>query len=342
MRKSTIFLGIMIVIGMFFTACGSRDDQNMQEGYFLQAEDYSVKDTETAQSTTVEQVEVSNQSTTVVYTGEEFTKSIFAVGNTVMYLYGIDKSGNYFLGSMHREEDSFHKFSVDMGENMRAFNMTVDEQERCHILWMSVEKVTIGDQTLDQITYDRSVITIVDGSGNIEETIDVSDIFAQGYRRPFCFVVDREGTYFWENEAEIISIKKDGTLGAVISCDGLVEGIGVGKSGTVYCTYEDNNQECGLGMIKDNVFHSCEVQFPLSDALYADIYAGTDSELLIFNAKSGIFAWNGDSVEERLGISELPVAEGEITSRGILADGRLCIMDQSGGSTVFYYIPVGR
>lgn len=342
MRKSTKVLGILIIMGLFLTACAKNNNQSMQEGHFVQAEDYPVEKNETEPTSTVALVEVSNKSTTVVYTGEKFTKSIFAVGNIVIYLCGIDENGNYFLGSMKKEESSFQKFSVDMGENMRAFNMTVDEQGKCHILWMSIEKVSIGDQIMDQITYEKSAITIVDSSGTIEETIDVSDIFAQGYQRPFCFVVDRKGTYFFENKDEIISFGKDGKLGDVISCDGQVEGIGVGKSGMVYCTYEDDNQECGLGMIEDNVFQSCGVQFPVSDALYSDIYAGTDSELLVFNAKSGVFVWDGTSVEARLSISDLPVKESEISSRGLLADGRLCIMDQSDGSTVFYYIPVGR
>ena len=148
-------------------------------------------------------VEASDKSATIYYAGEAFRKSIFSAGSNMLYIYGIRTDGEYFLGCMQMEEDIFQEFTVEMDEGMRAFNMTVDAQGRCHILWMSVEKYEAGNQTADRITYEKSCITIVDNKGTLEKEIDVTDLFSSGYRRPFCFVVDREGNYYFEQESKI-------------------------------------------------------------------------------------------------------------------------------------------
>lgn len=328
-------------------ACTEYSAQNMSENA-MENEAGSTEVVPSANERTAEEavpltdVEVSNRSATVYYTGKNFVKSVFAVGSTMLYVCGIKADKDYFLGYMQKEEDVFQEFSIEMDEGMRAFNMVVDEQGRCHILWMSVEEYEAGDQTVDRITYEKSCITIVDNKGEIEREIDVTHLFSSGYRRPFCFTVDREKNYYFENGKEIVQILNDGTQGTVITCDGWIEGIGMGKSGAVYCAYQKENGERKLGRLEENILYTYELQLPQSDAAYAGIYLGTDSELLIFNKESGAFAFDENQIEERVSRAELPVKGSEIVGYGVLSDGRICLMEQEDENTVFYYIPSGR
>ena len=162
--------------------------------------------------------EVSDRETAVSYTGEPFIKSVFAVGGEMLWLYGIKDDGNFFLGYMGKEEDVFQETDVSPGADMRAFNMVVDRQGRCHILWISVQKETIDGREFDRITFDRSCITIIDSSGKTEKEIQVSDIFSEEQGQPYCFVVDEAGNYYFENGMQLIQILPDGTQGGTFPC----------------------------------------------------------------------------------------------------------------------------
>lgn len=346
MKRVTICFLIVFLISSL-AACTKHSTQNMSENR-MESETESTEAIPSESEGTDEKgivltdVEVSNKSAIVYYAGENFVKSVFAVGSNMLYVCGIKEDEDYFLGGMQKEEDVFQEFTVEMDESMRAFNMAVDEQGRCHILWMSVEKYEEGDQKFDLVTYEKSYITIVDHEGKMKREIDVTELFSSGYKRPFCFVVDREGNYYFENEKEIVQILKDGTQGTVTICDGWIEGIGMGKSGAVYCTYRQEDGERKLGRLEENALRTYEIQLPESDAIYAGIYAGTDSELLIFNKESGVFAFDESHMEERVSEAELPIKGTEIVGYGILSDGRICMMQQENESTIFYYIPVGQ
>ena len=85
-------------------------------------------------------------------------------------------------------------------------------------------------------------------------------------------------------------------------------------------------------------------QLPKANAIYAGIYGGTDTELLLLNKDYGVFAVRDSdgSVETRIAGAQMPVAGEQIGGYGILADGRVCILSQTKENTVFYYIPAGR
>ncbi len=347
MKKIIVFSMVLVML-IFLFGCAehSPEGQNINENKVENdnggAEEISAEgeknDKEEIPST---DVEVSDKSAVVPYSGEEFEKSVFAVGDTMLYVCGIKPDGAYFLGCMQREEDTFQEFTIEMEEGMRAFNMSVDRQGRCHILWMSVEKFEAEGQSVDRITYEKSSITIVDNTGKLEKEIDVTDLFSDGYKRPFCFVADRDGNYYFEHDKELVQIRNDGTPGNVILCDGWIEGIGIGKSGTVYCTYQQENGERRLGRIEEGLLCTIELELPQSKASYAGVYPGTDSELFIFNKESGVFVFDGGDLETRVAETELPIKGPEIAGYGILLDGRLCIMEQKDG-TVFYYVPAGK
>lgn len=289
--------------------------------------------------------EVSDREATVSYAGEAFIKSLFAAGGEMLWLYGVKDDGNFFLGYMGQEGDVFQETEVSPGADMRAFHMVVDRQGRCHILWMSVQKETVDGREFDRLTFDRSCITIVDSSGKTEKEIQVSDVFSEEQGRPFCFVVDEAGNYYFENGMQLVQILPDGTLGRTVSCAGPICGIGMGKSGSIYCSSEREGGATVLEKLEEGELRLCSAELPGANASYAGIYAGTDTELLLLNKDSGIFAVQdcGDNGEIRVSGTEMPVSGEKIGGYGILADGRACILSQTEGKeTVFYYIPAGR
>lgn len=285
---------------------------------------------------------IPDEKATVYYAGENFVKSVFAAGGNILYVCGIKDDGSYFLGYMPQEADVFQEFDMDMDEGMRAFDMVIDSRGQCHILWMSVDKVRLNGQLLDRINYEQSRITVVNSEGELEKEVDISGILAPRQTRPFCFVVDREGNYYVESGKDLIRIEPDGTQEKVTACDGWIEGVGVGRSGAVYCTYAEESGGRRLARLEENGFSVCDVELPEAQPVYAGIYAGTDSEILLFNKESGIIAYDGNELEVRVSGEELPVKGGDIRGYGILSDGRACILSQENGTTVFYYVPAGK
>lgn len=291
----------------------------------------------------VADVEVSDQKVTVSYTGEPFAKSLFAVGGEMLWLYGVKEDGSYFLGYMGKEEDVLRETDVKPGGDMRAFNMTVDSQGRCHILWMSVQKETRDGHEFDRITYERSCITIVDINGEAETEIEVSSIFSEEQPRPYCFAVDRAGNYYFEKGTQLIQILPDGSQGGSFPCSSWIYGVGTGKSGSVYCSSEKEDGTCILEKLEGGELRPCGAGLPRANAIYAGIYAGTDTELLLINKDSGVFAVrDDDSVENRVSGTELPVTGEAMAGYGILADGRACLLGQKEEGMVFYYVPAGK
>lgn len=179
MKKVTICFLVVFVMGSL-VACTGYSRQTMSES-LMESENESAEAIPSESKRTDEKdvaladVEVSNKSAIVYYAGENFVKSVFAVGSNMLYVCGIKADESYFLGCMQKEEDVFQEFTVEMDECMRAFNIVVDGQGRCHILWMSVEKYEAGDQSVDRITYEKSSITIVDNKGKLEREIDCSN-----------------------------------------------------------------------------------------------------------------------------------------------------------------------
>lgn len=213
------------------TEASGEEAEGMQEGERQEGE--SREEIPAAAS-----AEVSDREVTVSYAGEAFIKSLFAAGGEMLWLYGVKDDGNFFLGYMGQEGDVFQETEVSPGADMRAFNMVVDRQGRCHILWMGVQKETVEGREFDRLTFDRSCITIVDSSGKMEKEIQVSDVFSEEQGRPFCFVVDEAGNYYFEDGMQLVQILPDGTQGGTFSCAGPICGIGIGKSGSIYCSSE--------------------------------------------------------------------------------------------------------
>ncbi len=322
---------------IFLSGCGAENTN--QEEVDWESKESIVSEEDVMSSQEIDIMEISSESETVYYTGESFEKSIFETGSDMIYVYGMKDDGEYFLGNMKIGDSVFQEFTVEMEEDMRAFNMVVDENGNCHILWMSIEEVVFNDQRLHAITNKKSLITIVDREGTSLKEIDVTEVFSTTYERPFSFIVDREGNYYFESMQSIVQILNNGSLGNVITCEGTIEGIGIGKSGSLYATYRLDSGETWLGKIEDATSCMSKVQMPQAIAIYKGIYPGIQSELLFMNKSNGIYIYEDDRIEQSVSVVELPVSNEEILGYGLLSDGRFCLLHQSEAESVFYYIP---
>lgn len=345
-KKIVIYFIFVFSILVSLTGCIANSQQKEDKAAVSDEKensmDYSDTPKEERENLSTTTIKTSEQDITVLYAGKEFIKSVFAVGENMLYVCGMKDDGEYFLGLMPEEGEVFQEFTVDIEEGMRAFNMVVDCQGKCHILWMSVEKQKINGQSYDSLTFEKSCITVVNKEGMVEKEIDVSHIFSPKQPRPFCFVVDRDGNYYFENEKELIQITADGIQKDTAICDGWIEGIGLGKSGAVYCTYHEGNGERKIARLEKGHLYPYAVQLPEADAIYSGIYAGTDSEILLFNKANGVFACDENEVENRIPITGLPIKGTEIAGYGVLSDGRICLMEQEDGETLFYYLATGK
>ena len=74
------------------------------------------------------------------------------------------------------------------------------------------------------------------------------------------------------------------------------------------------------------------------------IMSGTDSELLIYDPRTGVYTYNIESnvIENRIYIENLPISGEEVGGYGFLGDGRLCIYGIQEEKFIFYYIPAGK
>lgn len=337
---------VIMIIGFscFLSACGTPQSENVENKISI-ATDIQMDHDETGEVVLEEtSYEVSDKQLTIEYKGQSFEKSVFAVGGNSIYICGRTPEGEYFVGGMEKEADELNIFPINFLDGMRIFNMTVDTEEKCHILWMSVESIEIEGEQLDAITFEKSLITILDSNGKEEKTIDVSDVFAMEQCRPQNLVVDKEENYYFMNQNEIVRFDREGKIDLRIPCDGYLEGIGCGKSGIIYCTYSNDYGEILLGYIDKDQLQSCEVILPEADAYYANLSAGTDTELLLYNLMGGIYVYDNKekSLEQRVAIDKMPLPGEDVGGYGFLGDGRLCLISQVSEQTNFYYVPAGK
>ena len=346
--KILILLGL---IALEMTACGTEKEaeQNAQtvsaETIQMHTENI-VESVEMAKESKpdIKTYEVSYKESAVKYEGEAFIKSVFGVGADMLYVCGIDENEKYFIAGMKQEEKEFNRFDVEVPSNMRMFNMAVDNQGKCHMLWFSIGTEVMEGREFQTITFEKSYITIINPDGELEETVDVTEVFQEEQYRPYCFGVDLEGNYYCEKENNIIILDSNGELKTRIMCDGVIDGMGCGKSGLLYCTYHDKDGIDRIGKIEQDAFVDCGVELPTCAAIYSRVTSGSDSEIFIYNLDGGIYTYDSESnsVEQRKSAEKLPVQGQDVSGYGFLGDGRLCLLAQNDGEKIFYYIPTGK
>ncbi|MCD8130187.1 MAG: hypothetical protein LUE16_02730 [Lachnospiraceae bacterium] len=282
--------------------------------------------------------ESSGEDAAIVYAGEAFTKSVFAAGGNSLYVCGI-RDGEYFFGYMEQEGDRFEEFSLDMDENMRAFNMYVDEENQCHILWFSTESVTVNGQELESIDYEKSCITVIDGAGNILKNIDTTEFFREEQMRPNSFVADRKGNYWFEDGAQLVSLSPEGELNEKVDCPGTVENVGIGAGGLIYAIYHEEGSRYLGNILDDGAFYR-EDQLPDVNSNYSYMAPGTKGvDLLIYHQSEGVYGYDRNTRKQVVKAEVLPITGEDVSGYGFLADGRLCLMSSgTDGTIMFYYI----
>lgn len=318
-KKIKTVLMIFAVLSLM-TSCGKQENAGLTEEKEkdINKEEYSEDGAgliQNKEEKAIVSYEVSDEEAVIYYKGEYFRKSAFCTGGDMIYLCGIKpEDDSYFIAGMKEEESRFSEFPVKIPDGMRVINMTADNQGRCHILLMSTEKVDIENEEFvrDRITYEESFIWIINKDGNTEKTLDVSEFFFREQRRPFCFVTDYEGNYYFESGKELIKLTADGNFDMRLFCGGEIEAIGCGRSGEIFYIYFSED--------------------------------GTDTEVLIYNAEGGVYTYDKDesAVEQRIPESDMPVSGEKAFNQGFLGDGRMCQMVYEGENIIFYYLPAGK
>ncbi len=347
-KKIKTVLMILAVLSLM-TSCGKQENTGLPEEKEKDTniEEYSEDEAGLVQNKEIVSYEVSDEEAVIYYKGEYFTKSVFCTGGDMIYLCGIKpEDDSYFIAGMKEEENRFSEFPVKIPGGMRVINMTADNQGRCHILLMSTEKVDIENEEFvrDRITYEESFIWIINKEGNTEKILDVSEFFFREQRRPFCFVTDYEGNYYFESGKELIKLTADGNLDMRLLCGGGIEAIGCGRSGEIFYIYLSEDGTDTMDMLKEGSAAGYEITLPHFGAQYSCIAAGTDTEALIYNAEGGVYTYDRDegAVEQRIPESDMPVSGEKAFNQGFLGDGRMCQMVYEGENIVFYYLPAGK
>lgn len=349
MRRKTVkdYIGknikysvMLFITGLLLTACGNNAENRENEQIKIPSESIELSENVTI----LPDGKTSDTEATVYYEGEDFIKTAFAVGGDRLFIGGSEMNGSDFLGYMKKEECELNFFTVDVPENMRVIEMTVDSQGSCHILWMSVDTQVLNGAEHNIINHEKTYITKVNRDGEAEAIIDVSELFAQEQRRPYCFMTDNEGNYYFENKEEVIKLYPDGSQAERITCKGSVRALGCGKSGDIYYIYADESGAEIICRLEESAVADAGVILPPANAVYSGIAAGTDKELFLYNKDGGVYTYDSysNTVEQRIAGNALPVSGQNVAGYGFLGDGRLCLMSYENGKTVFSYIPVGK
>ncbi len=348
MKKSNILLTFIVML-FSIPSCSNKNTVNPAKNEDLIEKAttvYSPEVLEDEAPSTIVPNAVSDQEAVIRYTGEAF-EGYAQAGADMIYFCAINpEDGSLYVTGMRKEESQFGDIHIEIPDNVSMPGKAIDHQGKYHLLTMGTEKVMINGVELDEIVYKNCFIWTITPDGTIERKLDVTNILAEERRPPFCFAVDFNGNYYFENKNTIIKLNPNGDMDMRWVCDGSeVKAIGCGKSGNVYCIYQKQHEDI-LAVLQDDGMVEYQTVLPHFGAQYDSIAPGTDTELLIFNIEGGVYAYNSDSgtVEQRISIDNLPVSGEYAFSHGFLNDGRFFLMvdDYKTGDHTFYYIPAGK
>ncbi|MCD8325416.1 MAG: hypothetical protein LUC90_01680 [Lachnospiraceae bacterium] len=346
-RLIAIVLTIAFTGTMFACSTGSGEEQSSSAVSNLDENNSASENSDSEEKGTEkaavdgedESGSASGSDVSVVYAGENFTKSILAVGGSSLYVCGI-RNDEYFFGYMEQEEDCFEEFTLNVSEGMRAYNMYVDSDDQCHILWFATEMVSLNGQELESVSFEESCITIIDSSGSILKCIDTTEFFQEEQAIPVSFAVDRKGNYWFGEGTRLVSISSEGSLNEKVECTDTVETVGVGASGLVYAVVRQEDGTRYLGNIFDDGTFQEEPSLPDAGSSYSCIAPGADEvDVMVYHLTAGVVAYDRNTTKRMIIEEELPVTGESVIGYGFLADGRLCLMSyDADGNMVFYYM----
>ena len=281
---------------------------------------------------------VSDRSAEVVCQGDLFFKSLAEVGANgtyIVYMKELDAKERY-LGWLPAEEAELQEFDLQLADGKIALASCTDSQGNWHIV-----VVESGNQ-------DWAQIWVVGANGNLERTVDISEVRKSQQLRPFYMVVDGNGYYYMDNLGGMLLIlDEDGNLKCRIE-DLDVAGLGVGRSGQVYGVFlEEGDAGAYLARIlpEDSSVERCPGgEFGALGAKFSSLQPGVNCELLLGNMAEGVWEYRDGELIKVLEAGDLPCSGQNILAMGFLNDGRLCVMEYRNReeTTVFHYVPAER
>lgn len=365
-KRTQVILLLAAVILLFFGGCGQQENSltdNGQEPKILSAvegmEDTAemAKTSDTADTEGREQTDssdavkealtlpLSDEKATVEYAGDLFMSSYRAMGADSIYLTGYYEeptgtpaNSDYFVGRLEIEDSEIREFSLDLPKDMFVLRACVDVRGRCHLLFTQKED--------NKVTYENMKILVVNQKGETEQRIDLSEYpeYEKMKTLWYWMVADGRGNYYLGNPAKLLTLDTDtGKVWLYQPEDESVEGLGIGKSGTVYGVFEDENREAYLGEIhtaEDTVVRCVELPESSSRVSFSIVQPGVSTELLLADKGAGIWRYDGQEITLAIPMKDIMVSGQDILGMGFLADGRCCIMSYEDDNYRFYYVPV--
>lgn len=352
-QKKVISLFILAATLIFVSSCGNKETKNLIEDKTeAETEDPSVSE-ELEDEVDPRQEEKtpevipeadSNQIVAVRY-GEEFLDYDLGVSGDMLYMCGSTPEENgIYLAGMPGEEQQLSWSYIEIPDQMEIRNIVTDYQNKWHILLMEMAKVTIDGLEHNLPTYEVSYIWTINREGEVERKLDVSDIFAREQRSPSCFITDSDGNFYFDEEGDILRLDPDSSVTMRWSCNSdRIEAIGCGKSGKIYCIYEDHQGADILELLEEDGIADICLPLPKYDCKYCCMAAGIDAELLIFNRIGGVFAYTAEDnvVKQRIWEKDMPVSGQDVFADKFLNDGRLFLKAKDRGTDecLYYYMP---
>ena len=297
---------------------------------------------------TFNRIPVNTQSVEVSYLSEDDIEPLRAMhrsisdGEQVFLAYGETDVYTMSLGA-----DTHTPMNLENTEGLTVCNVTTDIYGRVHLL-MSTE------------SFEEWYIWCLDEDYQLEKEIDISE-YVETKQIPIWFLIDKDGTYYfqWMLDRNGLLVDADGKLLHETTLESLGIGwiyeVAVRKDGEFYFLYrgEKDTPEFGVLDVEKGSIQKEDSQLLLpANETYSAMYAGTDTNLLLFSPISGIWAYDGEKgiLENRVTISDIGFEKDmEFWPLNFLPDGRLLLLGQRipDGSTetqdyLMKYIPAGK
>lgn len=353
LKRTQLLLLLAAAVLLFFGGCGGAEPEvrglepeSIRAGLEEGGGETALEGTSEGESGgEVLSLPVSAEKSTVDYQGESFLCSFRVIGGDGIWLTGYEgelsgdalSQGKLFCGRIAIGENQMQKFSLDMPENAFALRGCVDSSGRCHILFT--------EKTDNIVTYERLEIWVLNARGEREQLIDLTafpeaDSLKQSWR---WMAADIEGNYYLANESRVLAINTDSeSIAEYCPESGSVEGIGIGKSETVYGVFAGGEERYLARISFDGKApeRCADLTAKGTQPSFTVLQPGVETELLLANQGEGLWSYDGEEIKLEVPLESIVGNGQDILGMGFLADGRCCVMSREDGSYRFYYVPV--
>ena len=351
-ERIPVALLLTVILSIIFGGCGVETVKLQEETTFMPETSGATADGETGGNMQAVDGEgagsadpqipdqpriVSDRSAEIVCQGNLFYKSLAEVGANgtyIVYMKELDAKERY-LGWLPAEGAELQDFDLSLTDGKVALASCTDSQGNWHIM------------VAESGNPEWAQIWVVSAEGNLDRTVDISDVRKSQQLRPFYMAVDANGCYYMDNWGLLLVLDEDGNLKYRTDARN-VAGLGTGKSGQVYGVFlEEDSAEAYLAKIlsEDGSIERCPGDgFGALGAKFSSLRPGVNCELLLGNMAEGVWEYRDGELIKVLGSAELPCSGQNILTMGFLDDGRLCVMEyrEREMTNVFYYVPAEK